>query len=249
MALGQNNNDYQTFTSRCNQALFSNGNLNFTCLKFEYWNGLLAIRITPCITNSESKVKVDNDNTVSIFLTPQKCRILLSCIETMQKEPNKFKNAGINSSNGLITFSYGEDYGLVNSPMLSIRKISEHGEILSSLTYEFNKSSEAIVNFFDDNPTNNKEDLGINIEIDLIKDVLRTFIEGSTAAYAYWNEFTFDYVNQRRNVLLNSIADKLGVERNGTKKTPNKSYFNNNNDQQTTSQHQNVSVNSLEDMV
>lgn len=239
MAIGQNN-EIRSISAKCSSALFSEGQLNFTVLKFEYWNGLLGFRISPCISDSTGKLKVDNDNNISLFLTPQKARIFLASIEAMLENPTKFTNAGINSNNGLITFSHGEDYGLSNSPLISIRKISESGQITSSLTYEFKQDScEAIVNFDDSNPSKERYNLGTNIEIELVLDVLRTFIEASTSAQAYWNNYTFEYYNQKNYELMTQMADKLGISRGGYKR-PNKSYFTEDNNNDNNQSHQNV---------
>lgn len=255
MSIGNNqNNQPKSLTIRSKQVLFNKGELNHTCLKFEYWNGLLVLRIENCINitdeNGKSSIKVDSDNGIAIYLTPYKARVFYNSIKTYLENPGKYTNVGINSGVGLITFSDGSDYN-VNNYLICIRKCHEDtGNVLSSNTYEFSKGDGIIINFDDNNPQNNREQLENNIEIDILLNVLSDFISYANSASAYWNSYTFEYQNNKREELLNSIADKLGVERQNKRASNNSSFFNNNNSNNTPSAPtKNIESSSLEDMI
>lgn len=251
MSIGGNNQNNQpkSYTVKNKHTLFSEGNLNFTCLKFEYWNGLLVIKIEPCIKVNEGgnqNLKVDSDNNIAIYLTPLKCRLFYNAIKTFLNDPEKYTNVGVNSSNGLITFSNGDDYNISGNYLLSIKKVNEKGNIMSSLTYEFNKNDSIIVNFDDNSPSNNRDELDLNIEIDILLDVLYDFFSYSNSICAYWNNYTYEYFNNKRYEILSSIADKLGIDK-GYKKN-NSSFFENNN-QSYSNNSRDVESNTLEDMI
>lgn len=251
MAIGGNNQNNKTnstvssFTVKNNkQVLFNTGELNFTSLKTEYWNGLLVIKIEPCINTPEG-FRVDTDNNISIYLTPTKVRMFSNAIKMFLEDPDKYKNIGVNSSNALVTFSNGADYN-VKGPLIAIRKLTENGEILSSNTYEFKIENTVIVNFDDNNPSNERVSLSSNFEIDLLLEIFDDFARYSNKVCAYWNEYTFEYQINTRNELLNNIAEKLGVER---KKKQQGSFFNDGKQSNVTAPTKNTAPNSLEDMM
>lgn len=254
MSIGNNqNNQPKSITLRSKIVLFNKGELNYTCLKFEYWNGLLVLKIENCITitdeSGRTTVKVDSDNSISIYLTPYKARVFYNSIKSYLNNQGKYTNVGINSGAGLITFSDGADYN-VNNHLICIRKCHEEtGNVLSSNTYEFNKGDGIIVNFDDSNPQNNREILDDNIEIDILLNVLSDFISYANSAAAYWNNYSFEYQNNKKDELLNSIADKLGIERQYKKSSSNNSFFNNNNSNNSATPTKNVESSSLEDMI
>lgn len=252
MAIGGNNfqNQPKTVSTRSKITLFNEGQLNYTCLKFECWNGLLALKIEPCIKTTDGDVKVDSDNNISIYLTPLKCKILYNAINEFLSNPTMYKNVGINSSNGLVTFSYGDDYNISGTYVLSIRKIDENGNILSSNSYEFN-NSKMIINFDDSNPSENIEEFKNNIEVGILLEALNDFSSYANTISAYWNEYTFEYQKNKRAEMIKSIADKLGVDTGyKSNNNTNNSFFKGiNNKQQNVQQSKNVEIDSLEDMM
>lgn len=240
MAFGNSNNNQNSemkqYSLKSKISLYNEGKLNHTNLRVEYFNGLIGFKISPCITAQDGSLKVNNDATVSLYLTPLKARVFLNAMKSLFLcDDNSYYNIGIDSSNGLITFSFGKDYGMEDTPMIAIRKIDpDNGSVISSLTYEFKEDIQPIVNFMDDNPSNQRASLngGSSQEIDMILEALEDFIRNANGASTYWDGHYNSYQQMKMDNLLKSMAQQLGVDI-GTKKNgynkPSGSFFNNNN--------------------
>lgn len=236
MSFGYNNsqnNDFKTMSLKSKLSFINEGKLNYSSLRIEYFNGLIAFKVVPCIKTQDGSTKLNQDGAITIYLTPMKAKVLYDSILYMIENKNEYKSLGIDSSNGLITFSFGEDYGLSGTPMIAIRKISEEGSILSSLTYEFSSALNPISNFDEENPQNIRAEIfnENSQELHLVLEALSQFIKNSNGANAYWNNYSYEYYTYKENELVKKIAASLGIDvstKNSYSK-PSSSFFGNGN--------------------
>lgn len=221
-----------------NQGTMNPDGIDPSALNYEFYGGMLKIIITPLKfgTDPNKKFTYDNENRVEMWLTPTKAKIFYEEIKHLRANKDTVNNVGVcTTRGGLIVFSTGKEFG-VDSECLVIRKVDNDGTISSTYAYQFkaNPNNFGIRNFNQDNPSDYDRVAYDNTEVEQLMAILKDFSEAMVGAYAYANMYygRFDY-----NKLLgrvNSIMEKLGIERTSEYSRSNNSgnsggsYFNNN---------------------
>lgn len=249
---GNKKNYAQPILRLDNQGTMNPDGIDPSALNYEFYNGMLKIIITPLKfgTDPNKKFTFDNDNRVEMWLTPTKAKIFYEEIIHLLANKDSVNNVGVcTTKGGLIVFSTGKEFG-VDSECLVIRKVESDGTISATYAYQFKNNSNnfGIRNFNQDSPSEYDRIAYGNTEVDQLLSILKQFSDAMVGAYAYANMYygRFDY-----NKLLgrvNSIMEKLGIERsseygnrNYNSGNSNSSYFNNNQGNNAGNGHSNYS--------
>lgn len=199
-----------------------------TCLTTQYWKN--ALRISICPKNADSPADAptfDLKNGISIYLNHNKARILYKVLQDFMSDPEKYDNCGVDSGMSLITFSTGKQYGST-FPIITICKVDDGGNIVSSFAYEVKGDYHYSINGFSEVSKNFTKTYYPNMELEQFADVLRTYFEAMTYATAYsvieQNKWDFNRISNK----LNRIGEKLGIDLtsgNGTGRSSSSSSF------------------------
>ena len=239
MSLGNTYNNNQGNKNDPNVTVYSNYRMNnaeslidATCLTFRYWKQSLCIGIFPRKqTGNENDVAFDMDNGITIYLSHTKARILKNELENFLRDPVAYNGSGVPSGQAVITISNGLEYGK-NTPVLTIRKVDENGNVLSSFAYEFKTDFHYSIRNYDGRNFNTIYDDYRYLEIQQMITVLDEYVKAATNAVAFTVRDQNKYVESRTNRAINAIAEKLGVEinaNNAARRFNNSSYFNGSN--------------------
>lgn len=186
-----------------------------TTLAPSFWNGMLKLTIAPKKETNNGEIAFDYDQSVSMYLTHTKARLLLEEIEEFQKNPDVYKNVGVSSGSGLISLTNGSEFG-VNSLLLVIRKLNaETGQVENSIAYEFKQEYHYTIRDFDESSVDFSKVFYDTIELEQFKTLLKSYYEAMTGAVAYSVIDNLKYDTSRMNTKLDLMMDKLGIERKG----------------------------------
>lgn len=244
MALGNqyNNNNKQQKKSPTVYSAYKLKNaeskVDATQLLFSYWNGMLRMTIEPKIENTNDEIpRFDDKNSVSIYLSHTKARLLLNELILFKQDPNQYNNVGVDSGSGFISFSNGKEFG-VKGIFIIIRRINPNtGVIESSFAYQIKEDFHYAIRNFDQNTMNFDKQFYNNLELDQIEDVLQSYVQSMTGAYAYTVIDNMKYDVSRMSTKIELVMDKLGIERKaGSGGYRNRSIFNNGNSSDNGSQ-------------
>lgn len=236
MALGDNTNKQNGFYTPTTLSgyVFSNSKADMekSQLYFEFWNGFLKISIAPLKAIDQNGVaSFDKERSISIYMKSTKALILLKEIEEFEKNPDAYKNMGVNSGKGLISISNGKEFGYTE-PCLIIRRINDEGVTEASTAYVFRNDFHFSVRDYNEE-THNFDSVydGYQlVELEMIKTLLQEYIKASTSAIAGDLISKTNYMRSRDRETLEAVAAKLGVDfpnrSKGTKS--NGSFFNKN---------------------
>ena len=173
------------------------------------------------------------DNGITIYLSHTKARILRDEFKRFLNDPVTYTGVGVPSGQAVITISNGSEYGKT-TPIITIRKVSENGDVIASFAYEIKVNFHYAIRNYD----GKKFDQAFNdykyIEIEQIITLLDEYIKAATYAVAFTVMDQRKYSVNRIDNKLDAIAASLGVE---TAKSGNtqrgrynsSSYFNNSN--------------------
>lgn len=239
MSLGStyNNNQNVNRNNEPNVTVFSNYRMNnaesqidATCLTFKFWRTNLCLGIFPRKNTGNDEVAFDMDNGITIYLSHTKARILSNELKLFLKDPVKYSGNGVPSGSSIVTISNGVEYGK-NTPVLTIRKISENDEVLAGFAYEFKRDYYFSVRNYDGKNFDRNYDDYRNLEIEQLITLLDEYVKAATNTIAFTVMDQQKYANNRVNTSLAAIAEKLGVELNTGNKSGyargGSSYFNN----------------------
>lgn len=239
MALGERNRNNQNggyeSPSILSSISFANSksDLDKSAISFNFWRGFLKIDIAPLKSISDDGVaSYDRENSIAIYLRPPKAYILLKEIEAFQKNPTEYKNRGVNSGSGLISISNGEEFGYVDTPCITIRKVNQDGETEASCAYVIRKDFHFAVRDYNQETHSFKSvyDTFEGTEIEMIKSILYNYVQASSSAYAAEVINKNGYAQYRISNDIKAIAQKLGVDYgNRNKAKSSQSYFASNN--------------------
>ena len=213
----------------------SESTVDQTCLSFTFWNNSLKVSISPKknTTGNDGQVLFDYDNGISIYLSHHKARIFAEEIKKFISDPVKYDNSGVTSGQGLITVSRGVEFNSP-APLIIIRRIDENGTIMSSFAYQIKHEYYFAVRNYNENGEFTKDlETYSNLELLQIVTLLEEFYKATTCATAYTVIDQLKYEHNPQRGILNSIANKLGVEYGGVSNSGNgrrynsTSYFNN----------------------
>lgn len=206
-----------------------------SALSVGFFRECLKLTISPMLPKPTETKKWDLENSMTVYLTHVKARMLAKIIEDVM-DPNKpnIENGGVNTgAEGFVSFSNGKELG-TNNYCLIFRKIDcNTGEVTTTYVYEFKMDYHyAIINFDASTSAHDKVYFD-NLEIEQFVDLLKEYYISSTNATAYTvrNQMRFDM--SKINTKLNGISEALGItfdkEGNYSSKSSNKSFFNNSN--------------------
>lgn len=238
MSLGSTYNNNKNTNRAPDPTVYSNYRMNNaessidqTCLTFKYWKTNLCISISPRKQTGNDEVQFDMDNGITIYLSHTKARILKAEIENFLTDPIKYNGVGVPSGSAAITISNGVEYGK-NTPVLTIRKVDESGNVVASFAYEFKSDYHYSIRNYDGRNFVAEYNDYKHIEIEQLVTVLDQYIQHSTKAAAFFVHEQGNYGAYRMENKIDAIAASLGVEipkAGGRKPYSNNSYFNNNN--------------------
>lgn len=201
-----------------------------TCLNFRFWKNSLCIGIYPRKVTGNDEIAFDMDNGITIYLSHTKARMLKNEIELFMKDPVTYNSVGVPSGAAAITISNGAEYGK-NTPFVTIRKLSETGEIVGSFAYEFKTHYHFSVRNFDGKNFDREYDTYDNLELLEMLTVLDEYVKASTNAVAFTVMDQRRYSHDRMDKKIDAIAQALGVETAKAYTSGNRyqknSYFNN----------------------
>ena len=222
-----NNKKFYSPSVRSNYSMSNTeAKIEKTALSMSYWNNMLKISI-PVLEQKGDRYEYNEEKGISIYLTHTKARMLAYEIELFMKDKNAYNNAGVNSSDGLISISNGKELGLT-SPCLIIRKINpENGQVVSSIAYEFKTNYHYSIKNFNEEDSSYDTSCYEDLELLQFKDNLEQYYIAMTNAVAYTVMDNFKYDTSRLNTKLDSICENLGIEyKRGSKSS---SYFSSSN--------------------
>lgn len=195
---------------------FSNrdGSIDQTRLSFSHWNGMLKVSIAPHVVGSEENF--DNKNAIALHLSVPKAYILMREIQRfVEDRRNGTTNFfyGVNTAKGLIGIMTGQEYGYPEKTALAIMRMDEEGNILSTYAYEFKPEDyySAIRNFKPSTREFEKYNYE-DVEIDLILEQLRQFVQSMSMSQAYACVDGLKYQNDTTFRSLNQIKEQLGIK-------------------------------------
>lgn len=199
-----------------------------TRLSFKYWKTNLCISINPRKNTGNDEVSYDMDNGISIYLNHTKCEILKNEIELFLKDPVTYSNVGVTSGQAAITISNGVEYGK-NTPVMTIRKINNEGQVVSSFAYEFKTNYHFAIRDYTGSDFRKEFEAYNNIEIKEFITILDEYCKAATTAVAFTVMDQQYYSRTRLENKIDAIANNLGVElpnSSNQKRFSSNSYFN-----------------------
>lgn len=196
-----------------------------SALSYSFYNRMLKLSISPLKMNNGDKVAYDHDNAAIAWLTHTKARMLYNEIKRVLA--GEISNGGVTTGKeGLVIFTNGKELG-VNAYCLSINKIDENGNVLSSYAYEFKSKYHYSVENFNPKDASHKKHLYDNIEVQQLLDVLEQYYLAMTGATAYSVMDANRFSTQANTTKIDLIMSKLGVEyKTGmTSRSSSRSFF------------------------
>lgn len=239
MALGNTYNNNQGRSNTPELTVYSGYRMNnaeskidATCMTFRFWKSNLCIGIFPRKNTGNDEIAFDMDNGITIYLSHTKARILKHELELFLSDPIKYNSVGVPSGQAAISISNGSEYGK-NNPVITIRKVAETGEVVSSFAYEFKTNFHYAIRNYDGKNFDSAYEDYKNIEIEQLITVLDEYVKASTNAIAFTVMDQRKYSFTRLESKIEAIASSLGVDtakssNNNRGRYTSTSYFNNN---------------------
>ena len=240
MALGStyNNNQGGNRSTTPEITVYSNYRMNNaeskidpTCMTFRYWKSNLCIGIFPRKNTGNDEISFDMDNGITIYLSHTKARILKNEIEMFLKDPVTYNSVGVPSGQAAISISNGSEYGKDN-PVITIRKVSETGEVLASFAYEFKTNFHYSIRNYDGKNFDSVYEDYKNIEIEQLITVLDEYIKASTNAIAFTvmdqRKYSFARLDSKIEAIANSLGVDIAKSGSSNRRYSGTSFFNNN---------------------
>lgn len=238
MSLGNTYNNNQT-NKQPDFSMYSNYRMNnaeskidATCITFRYWKTNLCIGIFPRKNTGNDEISFDMDNGITIYLSHTKARIFKNELELFLKDPIAYNSVGVASGQAAITISNGSEYGRDNNT-ITIRKVSDTGEVVASFAYEFKKNYHSSIRNYDGKTFDTIYDDYQNIEIEQLITLLDEYCKAVTNAVAFTVLDQRKYSATRVENKIDAIASSLGVEipkgGNNNQRKYNNTFFNSGN--------------------
>ncbi len=239
MALGNTYNNNQGNKNTPELTVYSNYRMNnaeskidATCITFRFWKSNLCIGIFPRKNTGNDEIAFDMDNGITIYLSHTKARILKHELELFLSDPITYNSVGVPSGQAAISISNGAEYGKDN-PVITIRKVSENGDVVASFAYEFKTNFHYAIRNYDGKTFDSAYDDYKFIEIEQFITLLDEYVKASTNAVAFTVMDQRKYSFARIDNKIEAIAASLGVDiskssSNSRGRYNSSSYFNNN---------------------
>ena len=222
-----------------------------TCLNFAFWNGLMKISITPINQKSEeSSPKLDREKSVDFYIGPNKAKMFLYYLKEFKTVQNKYNNVGIGTNKGILYLTNGKNEFGVESMFIVIKLIDfPNNKITAEAAYEFNTNIFGVTNFKNQNLEFDRNfDFAKFAEIDMLIDIMTSYINSASYAYAATVVDASKFDVSRINTKINSIQEKLGIDYKKNSYGTSQSYWDSDrssgsssNDYSTPEQYDNIS--------
>lgn len=221
-----------------------------TCLNFAFWNGLMRISITPIAMKQDSTPKLEKESSVDFYIGPNKAKMFLYYLKEFKTNQDKYINVGIGTNKGILYLTNGKNEFGVESMFIVIKLIDfPNNKIIAEAAYEFNTNIFGITNFKDQNLKFDKNyDFAKFAEIDMLIDIMTSYINSASYAYAATVIDANKFDTSRINTKINSIQEKLGIDYKKTSYGTSQSYWDSDtssnktsNDYSTPDQYDNIS--------
>jgi hypothetical protein len=213
MALGNNydNNKKEYIPAYYSQ--YGTGNaegVDPSALSYSFYNRPLKLSISPLKMNNGDKVAYDHDNAGVVWLSHTKARMFYDQILKVLR--GELSNGGVSAgTEGLVRFSDGKELG-INNWCLIINKVNEAGEVTAGYAYEFKNKHHYAVENFNPNDSSHKKHTYDKLEVEQLLDVLKSYYESMTGAYAYSVMEGMRFNTNAQNTKMDLVMSKLGVE-------------------------------------
>ena len=206
-----NNKNYDpTYYSRIRFSNSEDKKINIT-----FRSGLLIIEI--CTVDSNDGYKIVPIQTM--HLSPIKSNMLVKQMDNFLQYITSSKkieenvafgvNGGINSKVSYIGFSSNSDKEII----MTIGKFDENGQITESTQYKFSKNYNYALNWKDISCNDLSKEYMDFIEFSMLKNLIEDFGRSMSGAYGYASADINRYETAKNNRKIDSIMDKLGIER------------------------------------
>lgn len=238
MALGNYDNNKKEVYMPVYYSEYGTGNaegVDPSALSYSFYNRMLKLAISPLKANNGDKIAYDHENAAVVWITHTKARMLYDQITKVLN--GEIVNGGVpTGKEGLVRFCDGKELG-VNSYCLIINKIKEDGSVESAYAYEFKSHYHYAVENYDPNNSNHKKFYYDTLEVQQLLDLLKSYYESMTGAYAYSVMDGMRFNINANNTKMDLIMSKLGVEyKTGmTSRSSSGSYFDRNNNSSSSS--------------
>lgn len=209
----QQQNGVNEFTLYSNYR-FNNAesNIDATCLSFRFWKTYLCVGIFPRKNTGNDEVSFDMNSGITVYLSHAKARILKNEIKNFIENPGMYDNVGIVSGQSVIVISNGSEYGKTNTPIMTIRKVGENGEVVASFAYEFKKDFYFSIHNYDGSHYDSDYESYQNLELESFMTILDEYSKAASGAIAFSVMDANKFNHNRLTNSLESIAQALGVE-------------------------------------
>lgn len=256
MAIGDYGNNNSNGNSRNNGVYeatcysryrFKNDNSSLT---ITYKMGLIVLEISE-VDSSDGYKPVPK---AKIYLSPIKAKMLVEQIgafleyKTSKKiDPNKAfgVNAGMAEKVSYIGFSTDDELHNI----ITIGKFDGNGTITESATFTFAKDYNYSLEWNNIKSNDLSKVFHNEVELDMLRTALIDFSRAMSGAYAYANIDTARYENARDHYRIDSILDKLGIERRSSGNGNSYSGGSNNYLSNASSSSKSTSIDDIEDLL
>lgn len=182
-----------------------------TCLTFRYWKSNLCIGIFPRKNTGNEEIAFDMDNGITVYLSHSKAQVLKHELELFLSDPVTYNGSGVPTNQGVITISNGSEYGK-NTPVLTIRKVNDTGDVVASFAYEFKRNYHYSIRGYDGYNFTKVFDDYQDLEIRQLITILDEYVKASTNAVAFSVMSQRQFSAVRMENKLDAIANSLGVD-------------------------------------
>lgn len=221
-----NNNDKQITNLTYSAIAFTNPDSKIMQTRFSinYFNRLM--RISIALRNNagsnDAYATYDTDNQISVYVSASKAYMLWQLISKLD-EPD-VHNVCIELKNGLFKISDGSEYGTSNT-CFSISYADEAGNV-NEVIYESRSNYTAAYNYNDG--SFNTETFS-KLELNTVAMALEEYYKASSYAIAATIMEANMYKRNAQVELIKAIADKVGVQTNGSRPFNSKTFLQSDN--------------------
>ena len=190
-----------------------------TSLSFSIWKRLLKVTISPKVNDdSLGYTKFDRENSVSIYLTPDRANVLHAILAEFKmmysNNVNVEYSKGVATNLGAIVVSNGSTTEHKGIPSITIAIMGENGKVSKMYTYEIKIGNNFAV--LDFNPKTGEykteNDPYKYCEIDLILAQLQQYVYGATGGISATTVDSMSFELAKLQSSQYKIAEKLGVD-------------------------------------
>jgi hypothetical protein len=222
MALGNANNNQRQESTYYSRVRFVDRESGKS-VRFKFWKGLICLTISK---GTETDGGYKSEDLETAYFSPTKAHILSEALKEFIPDKEHLPvgvNLGMSETQTVVVFFHEGDY-----ITLAISKINAEGKKESEQRFTFKDEYDYHLNFNDYEGMKFEKQYHINNSVYQIADILESFSQAMYGSMAYSVMDFMRFVNSRTSTKLNSIMDKLGIQRQSSfgGGNPENSYFN-----------------------